>query len=132
MTLCPHMVFFSVPNVQDHDHVTLDWDGATDAPRKFYLFGGVNSGSALLCIHWRKSASRKGLHVLVCLSRELSALEKFLFRFWNHDDIWRLSYDILRYDESQVLEETERGAGQYAEGTLFEMKNGRKVGPWQS
>lgn len=123
MVVCPH----EIEQIKYHGHVTLDWDGATEPPRKFYLYGGKDS-PMIECIHWRTSSSRRGLHILVCLRDDMTPLEKFLFRMWNHDDIWRLSYDILRFDESMTFH---HAVVSYAEGTLFDIKDGKKVSQWR-
>lgn len=120
MAFCPHFDL-------SHGHVTLDWDGATSPPRRFYLYGGLDSSEVLACVHWRRSSSRKGLHVMVCLKGDMTPIEKFMFRMWNHDDIWRISYDMLRWQEAEYVHATSR---QYSEGTLFDWKNGKEADKW--
>lgn len=122
MTVCPHRAS-SATRIK-HDHVTLDLDNRTRPPSR-YLWYSPKNRDVVKCVHWRVSAGGHGLHIIVCLRHPISAIDKFIFRMWNHDDIWRLSYDMIRYDTG-----TRDEGNLYATGVLFDLKNGREAGPW--
>ncbi len=114
MTVCPSRGF-------RHDHVTLDLDHKRTPPRSLVLPAWVVVKKAW----WRKSASKNGVHVILCLWPRLSMPLKMMVRLQNLDDIARVTGDLYRIHFS-------RGQwDKYAIGSLWDSKGGRDAGEWR-